>query len=61
MAQTQDEDRIFGNAYLTYEAAILAAVQMVEEIQANTDWILKPLVEDVDLIETQPTPIIEGK
>jgi len=51
MAETKNSDRIFGSAYTTYEAAIVAAAEMVEEVNANTDWESVPVVEDIDLIE----------
>ncbi|CAB4133162.1 hypothetical protein UFOVP257_61 [uncultured Caudovirales phage] len=51
MAETQDMDRVFGNAYTTYEKAADAAKEMVKEIEGNMDWKLIPLVEEIELIE----------
>jgi hypothetical protein len=53
MAQTQEEDRVFGTAHYTYKAAEKAAKDMVKEIEGNTDWKLIPIVEDFDLIEDE--------
>lgn len=51
MAQTQDDDRVFGSAFLTYEKAEQAAVDMIKEIEENMDWKLIPIVEEIELIE----------
>jgi hypothetical protein len=51
MAETEDGDRVFGNAYLTYQKAYAAALEMIEEIETNMDWQLVPIVDEIDLIE----------
>lgn len=51
MAEFEDGNRIFERAYSTYKAAESAAKIMVEDISANTDWKVVPLIEDIDLID----------
>ncbi len=52
MAQTQEEDRIFGTAHTSYKSAAKAAENMIKEIEENMpNWKLIPIVEDFDLIE----------
>lgn len=51
MAEFEDGNRIFERAYSTYKAAESAAKIMVEDISANTDWKVVPLIEDIDLVD----------
>jgi hypothetical protein len=51
MAETQDGSRAFGNAYITYQRAHTAALEMSEEIQINMGLQMIPLVEEIDLVE----------
>lgn len=50
MAEFEDGNRMFERAYYTQEAAERAAKAMVEDVQANTDWQVVPIVEDIELI-----------
>lgn len=51
MAEFEDGNRIFERAYYTQEAAEAAAHAMVEDVQANTDWKVIPIVEDMELFD----------
>ena len=51
MAESEDGDRVFGNAYTTYQKAHTAAVEMIEEIENNMGWQMAPLVEEIDFVE----------
>ena len=51
MAEFEDGNRVFERAYKTYKTAETAAKAMVEDITANTDWKVVPLVEDLDLVD----------
>ena len=51
MAESEDGDRVFGNAYITYQKAYTAALEMIEEIETNMGWQMVPLVEEIDFIE----------
>jgi len=53
MAEFEDGNRIFERAYNTFEEAELAAKQMVEDIQTNTDWKVAPIVEDIELVDNK--------
>ena len=50
MAEFEDGNRMFERAYHTQEAAEQAAKAMVEDVQANTDWQVVPIVEDIELV-----------
>ena len=50
MAEMQDGNRIFGSAYLSEVEAARAADDMVTEVNANTDWQVVPIVEDIELV-----------
>ena len=51
MAEFEDGNRIFERAYSTYKTAEEAAKKMVDDISANTDWKVVPLIEDIDLVD----------
>jgi hypothetical protein len=51
MAETEAGDRVFGNAYLTYQKAYAASLEMIKEVQDNMEWQLSPIVDEIDLIE----------
>jgi len=51
MAETNNGDRVFGNAYLTYQKAYAAALDMIKEVEINTEWQLLPIVEEIDFVE----------
>ena len=51
MAESEDGDRVFGNAYITYQKAYTAALEMIKEIETNMGWQMIPLVEEIDFIE----------
>ena len=51
MAEFEDGNRIFERAYKTYIEAEKAAKEMVEDVLANTDWKVVPVVEDIEFIE----------
>jgi hypothetical protein len=51
MAEFEDGNRIFERAYLSREAAERACDTMIEEIRANTDWKVSPIVEDLELVD----------
>lgn len=57
MAETEDGNRIFGNAYTIRDHAWQAAIDMIKEIENNMDLKLIPLVEETSLIDD---PIING-
>ena len=50
MAEFEDGNRMFERAYHTQKAAEQAAKAMVEDVQANTDWQVVPIVEDIELV-----------
>ena len=50
MAEMADGNRIFGSAYLTETEAAQAADEIVTEVNANTDWQVVPIVEDIELV-----------
>lgn len=50
MAEMRDGNRIFGSAYLSEKEAARAADDMVTEVNANTDWEVVPIVEDIELV-----------
>ena len=51
MAEFEDGNRIFERAYKTFVEAEQAAKEMVEEVHANTDWKVSPIVEDIELVD----------
>ena len=51
MAESEDGDRVFGNAYTAYQQAHTAAVEMIEDIETNMDWQMVPSVEEIDFVE----------
>lgn len=51
MAETEDGDRAFGNAYTTYQKAHTAALEMITEIETNMGWQMIPIVEEIDFVE----------
>ena len=53
-AEQPDGNRIFDRAYLSYEQAEVAAIAMVKDIRKHTDWEVIPVVEDMDLVLTEP-------
>jgi len=50
MAEFEDGNRMIERAYRTYEAANTAANEMIKDVQANTNWQVVPIVEDIELI-----------
>lgn len=51
MAEMEDGNRIWENAYRTRQAAESAAKSMVKDITEGAKWRVVPLVEDMDLID----------
>lgn len=51
MAEFEDGNRVFEQAYQTYASAEKAATEMVKDISANTDWKVVPIVEDLELVD----------
>ena len=52
MAETEDGSRAIGNAYITYQRAHQAALDMIKEIETNMGWkMMTPLVEEIELVE----------
>ena len=51
MAELEDGNRIFERAYTTYTAAEQACEIMIKDIRENTDWVVSPIIEDVELID----------
>lgn len=49
MAEFEDGNRIIDKAYRSYEQAKNAATEMIKDIEANTDWKVSPIIEDIDL------------
>jgi len=51
MAEMEDGNRIFERAYTTQAAAERAVVEMIKEVEANTDWRVVPAVEEMELVD----------
>lgn len=51
MAETEDGNRIWENAYQTRQAAEKAANAMAKDLIEDAKWNVVPLVEDMDLID----------
>lgn len=51
MAETEDGNRIWENAYRTRQAAESAANAMAKDLIEGAKWQVVPLVEDMDLID----------
>ena len=51
MAEFADGNRIFERAYLSKEKAEQACETMIKDIRENTDWMVAPVVEDLDLVD----------
>ena len=50
MAEMESGNRIFDRAFLSYNEALAAAEEMVADVNANTDWQVIPIVEDIELV-----------
>jgi hypothetical protein len=51
MAELEDGNRMFERAYKTYSAAEIAAQKMIDDVHANTNWTVVPIVEDIELVD----------
>lgn len=51
MAEMADGNRVFERAYLTKAAAEKACIEMIKDIEENTDWKVVPVVEDLELVD----------
>jgi hypothetical protein len=51
IAQTQDGDQILENAYRTKQAAVAAADRMIKDISDNTQMMVVPIIEEMDLLD----------
>ncbi len=51
IAQTQDGDQILENAYRTKQAAVAAADRMIKDISENTQMLVVPIIEEMDLLD----------
>lgn len=51
MAEMLDGNRIFERAYITRAAAEAAIVDMIKEIEENTDWEVMPAIEEIELVD----------
>jgi len=53
MAEFADGNRIFEKAYFNKDKAQKACDEMIKDIRDNTDWMVAPVVEDLDLDDEQ--------
>jgi len=51
MAEFEDGNRMIERAYRTYEAAKIAANEMIKDVESNTNWQVVPVIEELDLID----------
>ncbi len=51
MAEFADGNRIFEKAYTNKDQAQQACDEMIKDIKDNTDWMVAPVVEELDLVD----------